>query len=431
MSVDETGRAAADMTAPASAVPAFKLSHLAYSIIHLARDLALHLGLSINPWNASQMPAFSAEVQRQLGRPRNDELDLRPSAEMPGVTRRLVQQGHVTERPEPVLLNERPQALPGAGRALVIRRDLHLVTIEGGAICDIGCVPIVFGPDGKTMLQECSSNYAGLIHYYDFSFADFLQAQPYIDGIVFALYVDVGPDNYCHWMVDFLPRLALLRQQFGHRDVYLATPPLTSAYHRESLRLCGFDESRIIELKLFGGVRARELVILDDVGAFFHPAHNAAPWALDFLRGTIGLLAVAEAGLSPTPRKLFVSRADAGRRRLANETALMERLSALGYERVVPSALSFSAQIATFAGATHIVGVHGAGLTNLVFSRPAATLIELFPPFIGTPAYYLLCASTNRPYYGYLAHKADDDETSSERLTVDIEDFMSRAGPYL
>ena len=42
--------------------------------------------------------------------------------------------------------------------------------------------------------------------------------------------------------------------------------------------------------------------------------------------------------------------------------------------------MSVRDQIDHFAAADAIVGLHGAGLTNLVFAKPGARVLEIFAP---------------------------------------------------
>ena len=77
-------------------------------------------------------------------------------------------------------------------------------------------------------------------------------------------------------------------------------------------------------------------------------------------------------------RFLYVSRADAGMRRILNEQVLRDRLQAKGFECVVPGQLSIEEQIQIFSEARIVVGAHGNGLTNIMFMSEGSTVIEIF-----------------------------------------------------
>jgi capsular polysaccharide biosynthesis protein len=73
-----------------------------------------------------------------------------------------------------------------------------------------------------------------------------------------------------------------------------------------------------------------------------------------------------------------VSRGDAKIRFVSNESQLADVLSKFGFEPVVMSDYSLPEQIKIFRDADFIIGPHGAALSNLVFSKPGASVIEFF-----------------------------------------------------
>ena len=76
--------------------------------------------------------------------------------------------------------------------------------------------------------------------------------------------------------------------------------------------------------------------------------------------------------------RLFVSRQDADHRRLRNEKELVSLLaSRLGVTPIVPGELSVREQIKLFSQAELVVGIHGAGMSNIVFCHPGASVVEI------------------------------------------------------
>jgi hypothetical protein len=80
---------------------------------------------------------------------------------------------------------------------------------------------------------------------------------------------------------------------------------------------------------------------------------------------------------------------------------------ARGFDIVNISALSLDEQIEAFSGAKCVVGVHGAGLANAVFSKPGLQMLEILPPLVATAAYWVLCHGMQHHYYAIVA---DDPE---------------------
>jgi len=65
--------------------------------------------------------------------------------------------------------------------------------------------------------------------------------------------------------------------------------------------------------------------------------------------------------------KIFLSRADASKRRNYNESEVREVVEKNGFTTVFPAQMTIAEQIALFNGAKLIVGVSGAAFTNLLF----------------------------------------------------------------
>jgi capsular polysaccharide biosynthesis protein len=133
-----------------------------------------------------------------------------------------------------------------------------------------------------------------------------------------------------------------------------------------------------------------------------HPAYGASRWALDSIVSTV--LGDRKKG---APRRVYVSRSGAPHRRLANEAACGALLrDRLGFELVDLRVLSVAEQAVLFFDAEAVVGVHGSGLSNLVFCAPGTRVLEVFSPLYGSPAYYQIAERLGLEYRAALG---DDD----------------------
>jgi hypothetical protein len=120
--------------------------------------------------------------------------------------------------------------------------------------------------------------------------------------------------------------------------------------------------------------------------------------------------------------RIYVSRRRARKgRHIQNEDALMDRLRLLGFRQYVLEDLPISEQIALFQRADMIVAPHGAGLSNILFSRQASVL-ELFAGGSVVPHYYLLAKSLGHRYDYLLGPASHPDENFS----VDVDAVTER-----
>ena len=173
-----------------------------------------------------------------------------------------------------------------------------------------------------------------------------------VDGIVLTI-AHRWQDNYFHWLFDILPKLAVaeaLAIRFTH--LHVATH---HSYQRQSLSRLGIDPAMIIHAERGEQVQASTLVAVMNQDAFT----SIPAWACQFLRDRF-LSMPARRG-----ERLYVSRADAPRRRIRNEQQVITWLVDMGFRIVEAGRLDFAGQIELFAAADIIIGAHGAGLAKI------------------------------------------------------------------
>ncbi len=385
------------------------------ALARMAQQAGVPGALSGDPWHV-------AEAVARLPVLGNAHVQLRPAAESPSAVPRLLQPARQRAIPRPVFTNGRPPCFP-KDAGVEQSPAFEVLELEGGFVAQIARAPAVLACDGATLVADYSSPYAGLVHSYDIDLGTVLGAAYRVDGTAVVLCDDIHPLNFSHWMLDELPRLAMLGEQ---RDAVVVTSEEDRRFKRESLRLCGFADRQIVYLRDFAAVQADRLLVPRDIAVMPHPAFKAAPWVLNFLRGRVGLPAVAQQpAAADGGEKLFVSRDDGEGRRIVNEAELMRAVEPLGYRRVTLAGRSLAEQVALFARATHVLGAHGAGLTNCAFSPLGARLLEIFPLTYGTPAYYVLTAGQGNGYATYVARDiVGGSRAQTDDIRLDVADFM-------
>lgn len=216
-----------------------------------------------------------------------------------------------------------------------------------------------------------------------------------------------GPMSVCHFLLDQFTRVPLYRKVAADARLLCADD---YPYYRDVTRLAGMESEFLWRPAARFSVRADRLLVSDSIGsALRHPAHLGASWAIDFVRQS--LIKGNRAG----ERRLFISRDDAGSRLILNWPEIAPILRAWGYEIVRLSDLSVVQQIELFTSAAYVVGVHGAGLTNVIFSPPGLKVLEILPPLAATMAYWILCIAMGHRYHALIA---DDPEMARPDYTT-------------
>lgn len=228
-------------------------------------------------------------------------------------------------------------------------------------------------------------------------------------------------ENYFHLMVDYLlpPLCAIIRQPERHSDVTFVVQrkfPMVELFSRllndlglstSVLALGKFDRVTGGTL-LFGGTEPR-----DSGAAFAYP---------DEMR-KFGLLIDKYMPATMTPRRVFVTRMNATRRRVLNEAEFHNLLKSYNIETVELSFANPLDQVSLFRNAELIISVHGAALTNLIWSKNAK-VIEIFPENL-RPKHYLNIASqmglNYKPFIASMGNEREDFEIDIEKFR----DFLS------
>lgn len=181
--------------------------------------------------------------------------------------------------------------------------------------------------------------------------------------------------NYFHWMAEGLPRLSVLNDpdimaqldgvilRFGAKRV--------PKYVSESLEL--FFPHLLDKIVCLNApeIEAERLAFFTDRGldrAAKTRMYHAAADFLDSLKKPD----------TPGDEVVFISRSNMPRRRLVNEDALIDHLSKRFKVSVFfGDKMTVAEQAAALGKAHTVIGVHGAGLTNVIFAPRGAKLIEI------------------------------------------------------
>lgn len=108
-----------------------------------------------------------------------------------------------------------------------------------------------------------------------------------------------------------------------------------------------------------------------------------------------------------------------GKRCILNEDELVEKLKDYGFQKYSLENMSIEEQIELFYDASHVIAPHGAGLTNIIFSK-GINVVEMFAAPGVLPYYYYLSKSLDHNYK-YWCGKANNKDANFE---VDIEAIL-------
>ena len=200
--------------------------------------------------------------------------------------------------------------------------------------------------------------------------------------------VGPGHQTYGHWIIDFLPRIAIARDALGPYFRQLAFLVLTDTPDWAKALLKRFfdiDEHQLIYFEL-GKDEFRCEQVCYPTYAHSYP-FNIHSYLQRFYRK------YWRGGSAD--RKICIKRRSSSSGRVFERQDEFERLAMeQGFELIDPQALSFDEQIELFASAAVVVGEYGSALHNCVFSSETTVFGVLNAPGVEQTR---LCAAFGQP----------------------------------
>lgn len=217
--------------------------------------------------------------------------------------------------------------------------------------------------------------------------------------------------NYFHWILECLPRLFALQAQGINAPLLIPEHIYGAHFVKESLTELQVE---VITFNFRQTIKVNSLYI----------ASHDAPCAFDPLYIKNVIFKFQELDFphaKKATRKIYISRKEASKRKVENETELMTVLQKSGFETMQMEKLSFREQRELMRETKVLMSSHGAGLANLIFMPEDAKVIELHPDVERyNSCFYHLAAALSREYY-YSFEKADHSNPQEANITVDLD----------
>jgi len=220
--------------------------------------------------------------------------------------------------------------------------------------------------------------------------------------------------GHYHTLVDDLPRAALLNHAAMRRlgtITVVHDGPLSAVEEYVLPRLLGRN-LRLVEVDPHTTVTG-DVVLLP--GHLTRAGAGAVPsWYVRALDRC-----ATHAPTADPPRAMFIDR-PTGARQIENWDAVSDVLDRHGVEVVDILSLTMAETVARFRDADLVVGVHGGGLANALFS-PSARVVELLPSDAPLRRYSYLSASRGLEYRAVPGASTGNGSRDRLALTVEVD----------
>ncbi len=218
---------------------------------------------------------------------------------------------------------------------------------------------------------------------------------------------DNWSQGYFHWFSDALPKLEFLAGHISLNDYKLLLPAhyLQYEYISASLNCFGFTAEKIIPLEYHKIYKCTDVTYCTQ----FVVSGNYYSDLMQKLSARIkNVLGCAEAR---SEKKIYISRANATKRKIVNEEEVLQVLEKFGFQSYKTEALSWTEQVGLLASAEWLVSIHGAGLTNMLFMRPGTNILEFRRNADGQNNCYFSLTSSMQLNYYYLNCEPEATDT--------------------
>jgi capsular polysaccharide biosynthesis protein len=212
---------------------------------------------------------------------------------------------------------------------------------------------------------------------------------------------------YFHWLTEALPRLIAAAPFLDGHTLLLPEKYEREPFIKASLELLN---CKVHFFKWSRKQKVKELVV---------PGHTAGSghYSIPLIKEVRQRFLDATA---KTPqRKIYISRQKAPRRKIMNEDAVVALVQQYGYEIHFFEDYTLQQQIAIMAGTRYLIGLHGAGLTNMLFMPAPGKILELRNRQDDhNNCFFTLASALDHDYY-YLNNAGDTTDTHRVNITVD------------
>jgi hypothetical protein len=210
--------------------------------------------------------------------------------------------------------------------------------------------------------------------------------------------------NYYHWLMESVPRWAILQAANYLKYDFVLLAGEASPYEGELLDRLGVPPTKRLRCSKHFVHQFERLV----VPAMPYPLRQVSPWVCAWVRS---LFPNEGSG----PERILITRGGRRRRRMVNEDELEDRLQREGFVSIQPERFSVAEQARLFGSAKCVVASHGAGLANMVFAPANALLVELFHPDHIRPTYKNLAAAASLRYAETIGNRRNNPGNATEK----------------
>lgn len=226
-------------------------------------------------------------------------------------------------------------------------------------------------------------------------------------------------NNYYHWFFDSLSRIFIYKKFYKiKKNDFFLVHNLKHDFQIQSLKLFGIKN--LINAYKINHIKATKILAINFIREF---NFSSQKWLINSFRNIF-----LKKKKLRRYKKIFINRSGSGSliRDIYNKNEVLNFLKSKGFLIIDSSKLKFNDEIKLFSEAKFIIGVYGAGLTNIIFCNKKTRIIELRPSKVNDNLYRNMAINAGLKYsciYGKIIQKADTNRSFDGLFHINMSDL--------
>ena len=224
--------------------------------------------------------------------------------------------------------------------------------------------------------------------------------------------------GYYDYMIYLAVKVCRMKDALPEADfakAIISYPLANTSYEREFLHLMGFDKNRIFDSSL-AKIKFDECILANSQD-YTYPDKADIASLRKHMKAAVKIATEKRA-------RIYIVRA--GRRRIIEESALIEMLKKYDFKIIEDKPRTLAEQMALFNNAEFIIGPHGAAFANVIWCEPDTHLFELFATNYAPIHFRYLSAMMGMEYSAYsrepIVHMSTAESISAD-ISVSVPDI--------
>lgn len=228
--------------------------------------------------------------------------------------------------------------------------------------------------------------------------------------------------GYYHWFNDVLSTLHESLELMPEDTMFLLPAGYKKTYggdfYLKSLTALGITSDRVVE---FDGAESWTFERFWWQPPAVHP-DDQTPGAMQWIGQQIFKSVPVEQAEKSV--RIYISRTLSSARVIANAEELLPGLLEMGFQICRLESMTFEEQVRLFRNAEVVVGPHGAGFTNLIFSKPGTRVVEIMAKGYERRCYWTLCEELGHDYQFFLGEPEFPGRRGEADIKIDTSLFL-------